>query len=116
MDKGEWLKLIGQQDSEAFQKMFLGTFEPTSQERQLYELADEYERRCESYDQRVCDGRTKRGIAIPANGAQQAMISRHARQVWNELMPQVGALGFDAKQFREAIREAQRRIEDHAQK
>lgn len=88
-----------------FQREYYGSLnEPTPEEAKLRELAEEYEQRCESYDQLVCgpDG-------MPKNGEQMGLINRHAQKVRNEILPQVHALGLDWKDFKRELSEVQRR-------
>lgn len=69
-------------DIETFRNEYLGDFRPNKKDNELYDLANEYHTTCESYDQTVCTGPIMRdGSIMPANGQQQALISKHALEV-----------------------------------
>ena len=89
----------------AFSRNYLQTFRPSEEYRRLYELAREYDKRCEAFDKRVCSGMNDRGIAIPISWVEMGKCSHNARQVFKELMVEVESLGFTSKDFRIAIRE-----------
>lgn len=62
---------------------------PEPNERTL-ELAREYHRRTESFDQTVCSFRTPKGVAVPINHGEWGMCGRHARHVYQELQRRAG--------------------------
>ncbi len=67
---------------ETFKNEYLGDFRPSERDKKLHDLANEYHITCEFYDQTVCTGPIMRdGSILPANGQQQALISRHALEV-----------------------------------
>lgn len=78
-------------------------------EARLYELALEYEQRCEAFDRRVCTG-TRNGVAMPMNASESAQINRNAAIIFGTMMLEVERLGFDRKAFKEAIAYAQRSL------
>jgi hypothetical protein len=80
----------------------------SKEEQELYQLAREFDEGCESFDRRVCSVRSKRGTALPANSHEMRMICQHANRLFDEMLPQVYALGFGAKEFHDAIREVQK--------
>lgn len=82
---------------------------PTSEERQLSELAGYYHEECEMFDRSVCTG-SRSGIAVPATGPERSAIDAHAREVRDWLYDiAVLSLGFtEAEWQREIVREAQR--------
>lgn len=51
----------------------------------LNALAREYHERTEAYDQQICSGRTKRGVAIPVNSYQRYRSEAYARRVLTDL-------------------------------
>lgn len=51
----------------------------------LHALAMEYHRRTEDFDRQHCRRRV-RGIAVPSSPAEGGVISRHARQVVDEIV------------------------------
>ena len=79
-------------------------FAPIKEEIRLRELAEEYHRRTEEYDRIVCSGPILNGAITPANGSEFTAINRHAQLVREELWKDVAPLGFDRKQWSEAIR------------
>lgn len=71
-----------------FLQEFMGIpWEEDEREKLLRQLAEEYHKRTEAFDQRVCSGK-RNGVTIPANGRERAEISRNARQVRDELLMQ----------------------------
>ena len=81
------------------------TIEPQATPAALYELAAEYERRCEAFDRTVCTGGVdERGSVRPGDARELGIINRHARGVWDELMARAPALGFTRDELRCEIR------------
>lgn len=68
------------EDQSLFTREFLGTFQTSP----LLKFVEEYETRCEAYDQIVCTGR-RDGLAIAMTTQQAAMSSRNARNVLREI-------------------------------
>ena len=64
---------------------YVGTFEPTAEERYLHELASEYHERTEDYDRTVCTGPVVRNAIRPANGREFTAINKNAQKVRKEL-------------------------------
>jgi len=56
----------------------------------LREVALEYHRRTEIYDQRTCQFKNERGIAIPTSSLERTLCTRHARGVLKELVEKNG--------------------------
>lgn len=88
-----------------------GLLARTEAQRRLYELAVKYERRCESFDQRVCI-RRRDGVAVPVSYEEKLMVNCNAVQIFRDLMVEVESLGFTRKEFKDEIRTAQRHF-DH---
>ena len=63
---------------------------PEPSERTL-ELAREYHRRTEAFDQTVCSFRTPKGVAVPINIEELGECGMHARHVYRELLQKSGA-------------------------
>lgn len=84
-----------------FKKQFLGEFIP-SIHGELFDLAKEYNERCEAYDQIICTGQ-KYGEAIPMSSKEYGLINKHAISVKEELLIKVRDLGFTAKDFQKAL-------------
>ena len=53
--------------------------------KEVYQAADEYEYRCESFDRTVCTT-MKDGIALPNTGAELGLINRNARMVREDIL------------------------------
>lgn len=88
----------------AFQREYLGVpWTPTPEEKRLRELALEYHKRTEHFDQAHCQRRNERGIAIPTLPGESAICGRHAKQVRDELGMEALRLGFTAKRLSEEI-------------
>jgi hypothetical protein len=65
-----------------FLREYLGFPIPLTQKELLAEqLYIEYHYLTEQYDQRVCSGRTERGIAIPASGLQRRLSGAYAKSI-----------------------------------
>lgn len=68
-----------------FRKQYLGEFPPP--DRLLYDLAKEYDERCEAYDRTVCTGPIgPEGGILPATVHERGLISLNAARVQKELI------------------------------
>lgn len=65
--------------------MFGKLHEPTDHEKLLRELAEEYHKRCNEYDNQICTGKNHRGEKVPETTYQYADIVNNARKVRQEL-------------------------------
>lgn len=93
------------QPAAEFVSEYLGRlWEPTPEEKRLRELAECYHEETEAYDQGVCAGRTKDGVAMPVTSHQSSLIHRHARKVHERLFAEAQSLGFDRRQWHQALR------------
>lgn len=81
---------------EAFLREYLVEWRP---DETMERLAQEYHERCGRFDLAVCSGRGPDGTALPASPREQAIISTHARRVFDEL-----ATMCDRNDLRDAIR------------
>jgi len=78
--------------------------EPCSRfSKEAYDLAEEYHRRTEEYDRKVCTGPIVNGSIRPATGDEIASIGIHARYVYQEILRKAVALGITPKEFHRLI-------------
>ena len=75
----------------------------TSRERELRRLAEEYHRRTEEYDSRVCSGPIVRGSIMPADGYEMSAINRNARAERERMYLAARRHGYDKPECNEAI-------------
>lgn len=94
---------------EQYRALFQGEFSIEAQDRELMALAEEYDRRTELYDRRVCTGPIGQDGIMPATPAERAAITRHAHQVRRELVDRAVRAGFTEAQFKEAMMHQARR-------
>jgi hypothetical protein len=59
----------------------------------LTEYGLHYHRRCETYDQDICNAVNERGIAIPITHDEQRSVNHNARMVMNELAEELVIAG-----------------------
>ena len=64
----------------------------------LRECAEEYVRRTEEHDRKVCTGPIVRGEIMPI-GNEVSLCARHAGRVLNELTDEVVAQGWNRRQL-----------------
>lgn len=95
--------------AEQYRALFYGEFSIEAKERELMDLAEEYDRRTELYDRMVCTGPIGLDGIMPATHAERAAINRHARQVRRELVDRAVRAGFTETQFKEAMMHQARR-------
>lgn len=62
--------------------------------------AEEYERRCESFDRLVCSSVNERGIAMPTNCHERGLINSNAKKVMAEILHKYP---ITFSEFREAL-------------
>lgn len=81
------------------------TQEPPAVPAALYELAAEYEQRCEAFDRTVCTGGVDAaGYVHPGNARELGVIGQHAHRVREELMARAVDAGFSRDELRREIR------------
>jgi hypothetical protein len=85
---------------------YFGTFKP---EHDLYDLAQQYQDRCEAFDRTVCSGPIGRDGILPADYREGAKINRHAISVFNELCKKAEEAGYSKQDFQRAISRTQPR-------
>lgn len=73
-------------EASEFSALLYGDFTPTEKDQRLWELAKQYHEETEAYDQRVCSGRTERGVAMPVNAYEHGLINRNALAVRKRLL------------------------------
>lgn len=66
-------------------------------------LAEEYNARCEAYDQKVCTGPTTRDGIQPADGRELGLISRNAIAVLADVTIKALDQGVTVDELRQAI-------------
>jgi len=84
-----------------FQSMFLTEPQPINSAAFL--LAEEYNARCEAYDQKVCTGPTTRDGIQPADGRELGLISRNAIAVLADVTIKALDQGVTVDELRQAI-------------
>jgi len=73
-------------DNAVFSALLCDNFTPTKKSQRLYELAKQYHKETEAYNQRVCSGRTERGVAIPVDSYEFRLINRNALKALTRLL------------------------------
>lgn len=86
-----------------FAGYYYGTFTPAAR-TPLDDLAAEYYRRTEAYDRTVCTGPIGRDGILPATDQERRLIAINARAVLCDLHRRAECLGYDKKQFYEAMK------------
>lgn len=84
---------------EEFTKWYFGDFHV--ERDPLYELAEEYDSRCEAYDQLACSG-MRDGVAMPATTHELFLINRNALKVIGDIVARTGC---DKRALRKAIQD-----------
>lgn len=84
-----------------FQSMFLT--EPQPSNSAAFLLAEEYNARCEAYDQKVCTGPTTRDGIQPADARELGLISLNARAVIADVTIKALEQGVTVDELRRAI-------------
>lgn len=69
----------------AFKALLYGDFTPTEEDRRLHELAKQYHKEAEAYDQIVCSGKSKSGAAMPVDAYELRLINRNALKILNRI-------------------------------
>lgn len=82
-----------------FNQQLCGEFLPNP----YWEYAEQYHILTESYDRTVCSYRNEKGIAIPTNSHESALINRNARQVFEELYEKIAFSNKTRSDFHKAI-------------
>ncbi len=85
---------------------YFGTFKP---EHDLYDLAQQYQDRCEAFDRTVCTGPVGRDGILPADCRESGKINRHAISVFNELCKKAVEAGYTKQDFQRAVSRTQPR-------
>lgn len=85
---------------EDFQRLYLNE-PPDPAELKLQQLAREYEETCEAFDQRVCTGRSRDGVAMPVTSWEVAAVNGFAKETLSRLARRAGV---SQTKFLEAIR------------
>jgi len=86
---------------------FNGVFILTEKDCRLYSLAKQYHEETEAYDQTVCRGRDKRGVAMPVDAYEHGLINRHALAVRKRLLDENQDI--DRKELHRAIIDARKK-------
>lgn len=86
-----------------FRGMMTSEWRESDRERILREAAEEYHRRCESFDRTRCTGRSPRGLAIPQDARERAEIGRNAARVRREMRRELEGWGYTAQEIQDAI-------------
>lgn len=83
---------------------FTANFDAEMAAGQLFDLAAEYERRCEEFDRTVCTGGTDAlGAVHPANARELALIGQNALAVWSDIKRRAEALGYTVADLKREI-------------
>lgn len=61
---------------EEFKNQYMGSFEVSEKEKELFEIAKYYHETCEAYDQIHCSVRAKDGTAMPVGHEELGNINR----------------------------------------
>ncbi len=85
-----------------FERLYLCQF-PEDPHKKLRNLARQYIKETEAYDQTVCTYRNKNGIALPNTPSEFALVNNNAHQLFNKLFGQL-----DRKLALEIIKEERR--------
>ena len=86
-----------------FHQEYQGYFYPTQEDVDLDKLAEEYHQRCEAYDQLVCSGQIKRGVAMPTNEYEHRKINKNAIAVLKEIKYHGRLMGYTGQEIGKAI-------------
>jgi hypothetical protein len=70
----------------SFLREYLGDFKPSKHSTRLFNIAQEYHRRCDEYDRFACWRRDICGKPIPIMPGEFVAINKHAISVYRELI------------------------------
>ncbi len=76
---------------------------PPNRDRiRLIELAREYHKECDTFDDRVCSGKHK-GVSMPVTPIERMEVDANAMRVRDKKLAEAMSLGFTQKQFQDAL-------------
>ena len=76
----------------------------------LRDLAAQYVRETEAYDDGICTGRAPNGESRPGTCEQIKLCSQNALAIRARPMPEVFSLGFSNQDWQDAVRKARDRV------
>jgi hypothetical protein len=87
-----------------FKTVIMGEFVTDPRLNTLHDLAKEYRRRTNEYDETVCTGPVMQdGLKRPLGGLQQAMVMKNSRAVAEELLSRYPQHGFTRLELNKAV-------------
>ena len=89
-----------------FRKQYMNEFTETERDRMLRELGEEYHRRCDAFDVRVCTGRTERGISVPIDATERFLMNQNVGRVLRDVKEKAAQCGFSNHELYQAIQRA----------
>ena len=94
-----------------FKQLFLGHPQPTRQDRRARDIALDYHRKCERYDQAVCSKRDDRGYGRPSGGEETHLINVYAKEMREQAEEDARREGIPLSKLHAAIRVVGREID-----
>lgn len=86
-------------------EQYLCKWQVDERDVQLYELAANYHRSCETYDRMICTGPVRYGEIFPATREEFHLINKHAMKVRKVILEEAANRGFSRAEILEEMRQ-----------
>ena len=87
----------------AYAELYECEWRPTKREMRLWEFAERYTTRCETYDRSVCTGPIKHGAIMPATHRELTQINQNASKVRKEIFAEAEREGITWQELTDTI-------------
>ncbi len=94
---------------EEFDKLYYGTFPVSYEKDALSVLAEEYNKRCDEFDNIICTGKyffdDDNFEKVPKDKYERTRMESHAESVFQEIInrPEVRSLGYTTKELKKSF-------------